>query len=402
MEKLYYSGSSTFSVGSTSFGYYDNDVNFQLDSDRVIKWVARQIGYPIVEVELTNEQLYDAFESAITIYSREIYNFKLRDNFGFLDGSQVPNDPAFDISKVTITPSLGSVIRMAKSYGSESLIGGNVKLYSGSIDLYDHVQTYDLKKWAITSGSMRADEEFEIKQIFYQKVPAVSRIFDPTLGGVLSDGNIITANGVDDLALAGYGANYLMMPIDFDILRIQAIEFNDNIRRSGYSFQLMNNELRIFPLPTRDSKLYFNYIKVAERDASFNPNLLQSGSTVATNPNTTTITNVSNVPYRNITYTSINSAGKDWIMNMTLVIAMRTLAMIRGKTDRVPLANNESVTLNSSDLIGQADKKETDLFQQLREMLEATSRSKQLERQAQDKNYMQDTLSGVAMPFYIF
>jgi hypothetical protein len=402
MEKLYYSGSSTFTVGSTSFGYYDNDVNFQLDADRVIRWVARQIGYPIVDVELTNEQLYDAFESAITIYSREIYNFKLRDNFGSLDGSQVPNDPNFDISKVTITPSLGAVIRMAKMYGSESLIGGNIKLYSGSIDLHEHIQTYDLKQWAITSGSMRADEQFEIKQIFYQKTPAVNRIYDPTMGGVLSDGNIINTTGLEDVGYATYGTNYLMMPIDFDILRIQAVEFNDQIRRSGYSFQLMNNELRIFPLPVRDSKLHFNYIKVAERDASFNPTLLQSGSTVATNPNTTTITNVSNVPYRNMSYTSINSAGKDWIMNMTLAISMRMLGMVRGKSDRVPLANNESITLNQQDLFTQADKKEIDLLQQLREMLEATSRSKQLERQAQDKNYMQDTLSGVAMPFYIF
>ena len=402
MEKLYYNGSSTFTVGSTSFGYYDNDVNFQLDSDRVIRWVARSIGYPIVDVELTNEQLYDAFESAITIYSREIYNFKLRDNFGSLDGSQVPNDPNFDISKVTITPSLGAVIRMAKMYGSESLIGGNIKLYSGSIQLHEHVQTYDLKQWAVTSGSMRADEQFEIKQIFYQKTPAVNRIYDPTMGGVLSDGNIINTTGLEDVGYSAYGTNYLMMPIDFDILRIQAVEFNDQIRRSGYSFQLMNNELRIFPLPVRDSKLHFNYIKVAERDASFNANLLQSGSTVSTNPNTTTITNVSNVPYRNMTYTSINSAGKDWIMNMTLAISMRMLGMIRGKSDRVPLANSESITLNQQDLFTQADKKETDLLQQLREMLEATSRSKQLERQAQDKNYMQDTLSGVAMPFYIF
>ena len=402
MEKLYYSGSSTFTVGSTSFGYYDNDVNFQLDSDKVVKWVTRQLGYPMVEVELTNEQLYDSFESAITIYSREIYNFKLRDNFGFLDGSQVPNSSTFDISKVVITPSLGATIRMSKQYGSESLIGGNIKLYSGSIDLHSHIQTYDLKQWAVTSGSMRPDEEFEIKQIFYHKRPAVTRIYDPTMGGVISDGNILSQNGFEDLAYSGYGTNYLMMPIDFDILRIQAVEFNDEIRRSAYSFQMMNNEIRIFPLPTRDSKLFFNYIKIAERDASFNPAYLQSGSSVYSNTNTTLITNVSNVPYKNMTYSSINSSGRDWIMNMTLAIAMRMLAMVRGKSDRVPLANNESITLNSADLYTQSDKKETDLLQQLRDMLEATSRSKQLEKQALEKNYMQDTLSGVAMPFYIF
>ena len=68
MEKLYYNGSSTFTIGSTSFGYYDNDLNFQLDSDKVIRWVTRQIGFPIVEVELTNEQ-HDIFKNVVEVSS---------------------------------------------------------------------------------------------------------------------------------------------------------------------------------------------------------------------------------------------------------------------------------------------------------------------------------------------
>ena len=39
---------------------------------------------------------------------------------------------------------------------------------------------------------------------------------------------------------------FLMMPMYTDLLRIQAIELNDEIRKSAYSFELVNNKLRIF------------------------------------------------------------------------------------------------------------------------------------------------------------
>lgn len=399
MEKNYFNGTLSFTIGSTSFGYYDNDVKFQLDADRVALWVARQLGFPIVDVELSNEQLYDAFESAITIYSREVYNFKLRDNFGFLDGTQVPNDPNFNMANVRITPNLGSVIRISKQYGAESMSGGNVKLYSGSIAIKANQQVYDLKQWAITSGSMRPDEEIEIKHVFYENRPAVTRYIDPSMGGALGLSNLLESVGYGESFV---GANYLMMPIDFDLLRIQAIEFNDEIRRSGYSFQLINNELRIFPLPTRDGFMAFNYIKTAERDASFDTNYLISGSTVSTNSYTNTITNISNVPYGNMTYSQIsNKSNIDWIMNMTLAISMRMLGMVRGKTSQIPLANGEGIQLNQADLFTQGQAIEQNLLQQLRDTLDATSRSKQLEKQSQEKNFMQDTLGGVALPFYI-
>lgn len=399
MQKNYFDGTRTFSVGLTSFGYYDNDVKFQSHADKVAQWVARQLGYPILDVELANEQLYDAFESAITVYSREVYNFKLRDNFGFLDGTQVPNDPNFNIANVRVTPNLGALIRISKQYGAESMSGGNVTLYSGSIAIKSRQQVYDLKQWAVTSGSMRPDEEIEIKHIFYENRPAVTRYIDPTMGGALGLSNFLESVGYGESFV---GANYLMMPIDFDLLRIQAIEFNDAIRRSAYSFQLINNELRIFPLPTRDGVISFNYIKVAERDASFNPNYLISGSTISTNISTSTITNISNVPYGNMTYSQITNASDiDWIMNMTLAISMRMLGMVRGKTSQIPLANGEGIQLNQSDLFTQGQAIEQNLLQQLRDTLDATSRSKQLEKQSQEKNYMQDTLGGIALPFYI-
>jgi hypothetical protein len=100
-----------------------------------------------------------------------------------------------------------------------------------------------------------------------------------------------------------------MMPINYDLQTLQAIEFNDTIRRSNYSFELVNNQLRLFPIPNGSvSKLYFEYIKNSDRN-----NPYESG--------TGKITNVGNVPFENPNYNEINSIGRQWIFEYSLAIA---------------------------------------------------------------------------------
>jgi hypothetical protein len=404
-EIIHYNGTSSFSSGLTSFGYYDNDTNFMLDADRVIKWCARQMGFPVVDVELTNEQMYDAFESATTIYAREIYNYKLRDNYLSYEGSKIPNDSNFNIANVKLTPSLGTVIRLAQNYGSEALAGGSTSIYSGSLTLTAYEQHYDLNAWAIASGSIQPSDKIEIKRIYFENRPALSRLVGNTIGDVNNSLNIFDDFGTGEYGVgvnASVGGNYLLMPTDYDLLRIQSVEFNDQIRRSAYTFKLVNNYLTIFPIPRRIGQLWFEYIKVSERDASFDPKYLISGSTITTDSYTKTITNVSNVPFGNITYSSINQNGKDWIMKMTLVDCMRKLAMVRVKYTDTPLANGEKLTLNGNDLYTQSEKLETDLLTQLRDMLDSTSRQKQLEKQVSEQASIQSTLNGIPLQIYLF
>ena len=66
--------------------------------------------------------------------------------------------------------------------------------------------------------------------------------------------------------------NFLLMPINYDLQTIQAIEFNDQIRKSQYTFELINNKLRIFPIPFYNDmgednahRLFFQYIKKSEK-----------------------------------------------------------------------------------------------------------------------------------------
>ena len=39
-----YPGSSSFFPGDTPFGFYDNQIDFQTDADRVVTYVSRRLG----------------------------------------------------------------------------------------------------------------------------------------------------------------------------------------------------------------------------------------------------------------------------------------------------------------------------------------------------------------------
>jgi len=76
-----------------------------------------------------------------------------------------------------------------------------------------------------------------------------------------------------------------MMPVSFDLQRVQALELNDQIRRSSYSFEIRNNQLRIFPIPTSSvdgASLWFDYILVGDRTNQYQTN--PSNNSIISNP----------------------------------------------------------------------------------------------------------------------
>ena len=178
------------------------------------------------------------------------------------------------------------------------------------------------------------------------------------------------------------------MPTSYDALKLQAIEFNDQIRRSGYSFELVNNQLKIFPIPKNSGKLYFEYYKLSDK------------KDVTPNDSVGNVSTVAEVPYSNPEYTQINSVGRQWIFQYTLALAKEILGYIRGKYQVVPVPGSEA-TLNQADLLADARTEKENLLTQLRDTLEQTSRSAQLERQATESDNLRKTLSDVPYTIYI-
>jgi hypothetical protein len=384
IEILYYDESVALRPvsGSTPFGYYDTDTLFQSDAPKFAKFAARRLGYPIMEVELQDINFYAALEDAVTVYGKELYEYKIRENFFSMEGTPTGSS----LNNSLIQPNFGNMLRVATDYGSETTSGGNINYYTGSLDMKYGKQNYDLNAWAAMSASLDPGDSIEVKRIFYEAPPAIVRYFDPYAGTGTGLQSLMDTFGFGQFSP---GVNFMLMPIYFDVLKIQSIEFNDQIRKSGYMFELVNNNLKIFPIPTFDRNLFFTYIKKSERSE-----LIRDGRT-------NLITNVSNVPFLTPTYSQINSVFKKWIFDYAFAVVKETLGNIRGLYNSLPVPGAET-TLNGSTLIDQSTNEKTALIEQLRGTLDDTSRQKQLEKKAAEASSMRDTFTNFPMPIFIF
>ena len=373
-------GSASFFPGDTPFGFYDADTEFQSSADQVATWCAQRLGYPIVDIELQAVNFFTAFEEAVTTYAQYVYQYKIVENIGTLEGSTTGSN----LNSQYIQPNMGNAIAIAEQYGTEAGSGGNITYKRGSIDIKIDQQKYSLTDlWTNVSES---SNPIEIKRIYHYAPPSIVRYFDPYAGTGTGIQSLMESFGFGNYSP---GVNFMLMPTYYDALKVQAIEFNDQIRKSAYSFELMGNDsLKLFPIPARNETLYFDYVVKTDRN---NP-------VRTTNPGL--VTNVSNVPYTNITYNTINSPARQWIFRYTLAVSKEMLASIRGKYSTVPIPGAE-VTTNAVELRNEAAAEKTALIDELKLMLEESSRVKYMERDAQIAQNAQDTLTKVPYPIYV-
>jgi hypothetical protein len=375
-------GSSSFQPGETPFGFYDYDPQFQNDIDKFATFASRRLGYPLVEIELQDLNFYAAFEEAITTYGNELYAYQVAENLLTFQGNSTTIAPG---NNELVQENLSNVILLSNQYGTEAGVGGTVDWKTGSIALQPGVQDYDMNGWAQAQG---IQGRIEIKRIFYEASPAITRYFDPYAGTGVGMMQMMDSFGWGSYSPA---INFMLMPISYDMQKIQAIEFNDQIRKSQYTFELVNNKLRIFPIPTGGGIqiLNFEYMLLSDRNQ---PYVARNGQNI--------ITNASNVPYNNPTYTTINSIGRQWVFEYALSIVKEILGYVRGKYATIPIPGAE-VTLNQSDLIQAATSEKVALVDRLRAYFDTTSRKTLLANKAEEAQSQRNILGDVPMVIFI-
>ena len=364
-------GSSSFSASLTPFGLYDSDTDFTSSADKTAEWCAKRLGYPIVDVELQDIQFYAMFEEAVNEYGAQVNYNNIKNNLLIMKGQATGSE----LQQRNINPSSQFLIKLSEQYGTEATVGGNVTLHTGSIVVGSGSgQQYDLDAlWGQVSESGKS---IEIRRVFYQGSPAVQKYFDPYVGTGMGSQQLLDGFGWGNYSPA---VNYLLMPMYDDLLRVQAIEFNDQIRKSAYSFQLINNKLRIYPVPTDEYRLYFEYYVKEDK----NP--------VTGSRGIGEISDFSNIDYNNLTYSNINDAGKQWIRKYTLVLSKELLGSIRSKYGAIPGAKGD-ITLDGDTLRAEASSEKEAMITQLREDLEAVSRRNMMEREAEIAQFQNEQL----------
>ena len=385
---LKWPGSGSTITGHTPFALYDSDSDFQNDGPRTAVWCARRLGYPIIDVELVDEQFYACFEEATSEYSAQVNQFNIRNNLDSLRGRKAGTNYT---QKLVDGTNLPTIFRMAQSYGTLSGVGGPTDIKKAYVQLTSSIQSYDLTTMAYdatTKEILDADIQRDIVKVYYEAVPAITRFFDPYSVGAQGTLNLMSELGFGNYSPA---AQFLLMPLYEDVLRMQQIEFNDHIRKSAFTFNIVNNNLTIFPVPspaTPIRKIYFDYFDRTE---------FENNSTIV---KSNVVSDYSDIKYDFIQYSNINDVGKQWIRKYTLALAKELLGAIREKYNEIPIPD-ASVSLDGAALRSEAQVEKDALITQLRENLEELSRKQQFEIRKNESDFHQDMLRKIPLQIYV-
>tara|TARA_R110001592_G_scaffold90917_3_gene266846 strand:+ start:8 stop:1789 length:1782 start_codon:yes stop_codon:yes gene_type:complete len=583
-------GSAAFNTNNnpTPFGFYDDDSEFQVDAPNVAVWCAQRLGYPLVDVELQQENFFAAFEEAVTEYGSHLYQFQIINNIGNLigystgsadnggaglnqidvsgiygssaggsggtgggsgDTSNLTNDRLYTASihikrgqqkynllssspgyasttiewantgalthssSITITDTEGTTVHYRATTGSSaggyngveatdprcsdcpnmetgsgeyrkyihisassgefvtgSYVGlsqglggtqgsatigdlsasvdsfistiengphansltvssslsssgayfitltnrvegiaGNTQITNNLTDLSTGLPANITSSTAFTGGSSGLSFEasgshiqsmgkrINVKKIYHYSPAAINRYFDPYAGTGTGIQSLMQTFGMGNFSP---GVNFMLMPMYFDVLKLQAIEMNDTIRKSSYHFELNAGKyLKLFPIPTSDYTLWFEYTMADSAN-----DLTTGGGDDGTDPDvpspTNTITDQSNVPYVNPTYSFINAIGKQWIRKFCLALCKEMLGSVRGKYQTVPIPGDDT-TLDYSRLLSEAAAEKEALIVQLREDLDATTTLSQNTRSS-DESEAQQSGYNITSPYQIY
>ena len=441
LERVRWDGTLSSPIGKTPFGFFDSDQSFIGFAPRAADWAAKRLGYPIVDVEMIDLQFYACFEEAITEYSSQVNQFSIKQNLYSLKGTTTSVNLTTSVMQ---TQPLPFYLKLSEAYGAEVGAGGNVDWRKASLPVKKGVQTYDLQGlfnqyYTCPKTGEKKIERIEVKRIWHHPPPAMSKIYDPMSNSGMSFSNLLSEfnwNGMSPL-----GTQFLLRPVNEDLMRLQAIEFNEMVRKSAYAFEVINNKLTILPVPEKDFTLWFDYVYKRERDMAavqgyvdadeFNTMpKTQTNVTEETTqqvvinetskgindgsqevddnvypkrpyePAKDSVTDVSNAPYEFHSFATINDVGKRWIMKYYLSLCKELLGAIRAKYQSIPIPGGET-SLDGAELRAEAQQEKEQLITELREDLEVTSRSNTSEQLNQVADNLQENLKKVPNFLYI-
>jgi hypothetical protein len=371
------------STNPLPFGIYTGTAGGQTSTDFVsgavdqVAYVYKKLGGDVLDIELTQYQVYAAYEEAVLEYSYliNVHQAKnvLSDVLGARtgtfdhDGELKSGELSSSLSGTNVALKLpridyGFTKRLSEAVGANVGIGGGETIYSASIAVSGGVQDYDLQTIISSSASISTVDFYNkvgnkkvlVRKVYY-KSPYVMWRFFGYYGGLSVVGNLHNYGQWSD------DSTFELIPAWQN--KLQAMAFEDSVytRISHYSYEIRNNKIRLFPRPTKHSPQNVWVEFSIPSDPWSEDSDRENGADGVNNMNT--------LPFANIPYENINSIGKQWIRRFALAISKEMLGQVRGKFQTVPIPG-ESVTLNHSALIDQGKTEQQSLRDELKTILD--------------------------------
>jgi hypothetical protein len=373
--------------GSTPFGVFDNDPQFQADGEKVVPYVLQKLGDPVMHVELTPYQIYQSFEEACLEFSSIVNQYQAKSTLTTLLGT--PTGTLSGGENKYVKKTLNYELGQTDAYDQLAGVNSSQTLYSGSITVIPGVQHYDLQQ--LMSGTVNA--RMRIEKVFHFSPLSAYRFF-----GTTSAINYLH-NQFQFESFTPETVFYLL-PIWEDILRGMQFETSNRVRRSQYSYDLRNNVLSLYPAPSESTQLWFQYYLGISPTSPSDVEYYDASGSAHTSTQANGVANISNVPFDFIQYSRLNSIGKNWIWKMTVAFSKELLGQIRSKMTTIPIPNGD-LTLNGPELISDARSEADRLRDELRGILEDTTYDKLAEREAAEAENLRRTIAEVPLGIFV-
>lgn len=355
-------------------GVYSSSDQFLSGAAAQVAYTYKKLGGDVLDIELKAANVYANYEEATLEYSYLVNIHQGKNALSYALGSETGS---FD-HKGELTAGTGSALKfpnytfdyalkMGERFSHEVGIGGSIPIYSASFDRVANKQDYDLQ--AIVSASAAAGgvpyeeinrtKKITIRDVFYRSPHQAWRFYG-YYGGLNVVGNYHDYGQYTDQS------TFQVIPAWHN--KLQAVSYEDHLytRTSHYSYEIQDNKLRIYPIPSTVSpeKFWFRF--------SVAPGAFEHTS----DDSITGVNNLNTLPFQNIPYENINSIGKQWIRRFALALSKETLGQIRGKFGGAVPIPGDNIQLNASDLLSQAKEEQNTLRDELKEMLESITYDK--------------------------
>tara|TARA_Y100000592_G_scaffold56450_1_gene88697 strand:- start:9899 stop:11176 length:1278 start_codon:yes stop_codon:yes gene_type:complete len=405
-------GSTDDVASAVPFGMYTGSVEFITGAARQVNYVFKKLGGDVVDIELTNDNVYAAYEEAVLEYSYIVNMHQgknvLSDTLGKLTGTfdhkgEIVSGPAsasLQYPRVT----LSYANKIGDGVSTMAGVGGTTRIYSASFTTVKNQQDYDLQSIVSAASDTGLDDDGNavpyagkvgdsrviIDKVFYRSPIAMWRFYG-YYGGIGVVGNYSTYGQYAD------DSTFEIVPSWQN--KLQAIMYEDSLytRVSHYSYEILNNRLRLYPTP-RGSDNFSGFLDRVWFRFRIADNSWGEGD--ETNTGVLGVNNINTLPFDNIPYENINSMGKQWIRNYALALCKEMLGQIRGKFQTVPIPG-ESVTLNYSSLLSEAQKEKDDLRQGLTDMLKEIEYPELAKKEQEKVTAAEETLRRSPLPIFV-
>lgn len=371
-------GSAGNVAATLPFGIYAASVAFLSGAADQVSYTYKKLGGDVLDIELAEGSVYAAYEEAVLEYSYLINIHQSKNSLSDMLGAQTAS---FDQDgQITAGDSLagtnvslryprfdyGFARRVSERSITEVGLGGTLPIYSGSIERKAGVQDYDLQTLLSGTSALSSSSPFfeqiqnkriVIRKVFFKTPRAMWRFYG-YYGGFSVVGNMRTYGQYAD------DSTFEIVPTWQN--KLQAMAYEDALwtRISHYSYEIKNNNLRLFPRPDGNTpqKFWVNFT-IEHQYAPWEDGTGQPKSGIDG------INNMNTLPFQNLPFENINAIGKQWIRRFGLALSKEILGQIRGKFATVPIPG-ESVTLNAADLLSQAKSEQDSLRAELKETLD--------------------------------